>query len=425
MNNNKSTIAFFRSMGRLLLIPAALLALVACGGSSSSSSGGSSGGGAAGLSEWPQSQRGEDPPPAPEEFAPIITNLSALSEALPRDVATRLFDPVAFGYTINDISDPVIVEHMVRASIAQSQDGSRLEHAYHWYGHPEENANVALVPVEFNNRYGTRLHGEIVLPRQGQVPPSAGPFPVIVALQGLNTNTAMYRWWHRLFADAGYVVFAFDFSGQGRSDDAGESDPDSNLHDAQDAIAYLFGASPVAAVLDADRLGVIGHSMGAAAALRVQEQEAEGAAEPNPVRVRAVVAAAPVFESVAASPVPVMIQTGDHDGPIAPLPFVNPAVVRPLFDALSGDRAFIVAEAASHAQHTNYPLLPSSTWGREIAANYSLAWMNYYLKADALAMFTLFSGHPHLSYLHDSVVRVGSQEQVFRGNGLAPSEGEF
>ena len=409
---------------RGLVVPLLILSLVACGGSSSSSNSGSAGSGSS-LRAWPASQPGEDPPAAPEELAPLITNLSLLSAALPRDVAARLFDPVALGYTINDISDPVIVEHMVRSTLAQGQDGSRIEHAYHWYGHPYENPNVALVPVEFNNRYGTRLHGEIVLPKQGLVPPTQGPFPVIVALQGLNTNTAMYRWWHRLFADNGYVVFAFDFSGQGRSDDAGESDPDNNLHDAQDAIRYLFEDSPVAAALDADRLGVIGHSMGAAAALRVQEQEAADAAEPNPVRVRAVVAAAPVFESVTASPIPVMIQTGDHDGPIAPLPFVNPAVVRPLYDSLSSDRAFIVAEAASHAQHTNYPLLPTSTWGREIAANYSLAWMEYYLNNNTQALLTLLGGHPHLSYLHDSLVRIGDSEQSYRGNGLAPSGDEL
>jgi len=99
--------------------------------------------------------------------------------------------------------------------------------------------------------------------------------------------------------------------------------------------------------------------------------------------------------------------------------------VRPLYDSLSSDRAFIVAEAASHAQHTNYPLLPTSTWGREIAANYSLAWMEYYLNNNTQALLTLLGGHPHLSYLHDSLVRIGDSEQSYRGNGLAPSGDEL
>lgn len=389
--------------------------------SACSSPEGGTGSNASGLSAWPEFQAGQEPPPLPEEFAPLVAGSDDLFSQLPTEVAVRLFDPAAFGYTLNDVTDPVIVEHMLRSTFAQLQDGSRLEHAYHWYGHPYENTAVAMIPVEFTNRYGTRLHGEIVLPYAGAGSPQDGPFPVIIALQGLNTNTAMYRWWHRLFADNGYLVFAFDFSGQGRSDDEVEGDPGSNLHEAQDAMAYLFESSPVASVLNADQVGVIGHSMGAAAVLRVQEQEAADAAEPNPVRIRAGVAAAPVFESVSGNPIPIMIQTGDHDGPIAPIPFVNPAVVRPLYDSLAGDRAFVVAEAASHGQHTNYPLIPTATWGREIAANYSLAWMNYHLLGDQSALAVLQNGHPHLSYLHDSAIRLNGVESFYRGNGPLPS----
>lgn len=411
-----------RIMLHLVGLMALAAVLTACNGGNGSGQTGTS---SRALQQWPASQPGEDPPPAPEEFAPIVSNADALAGALPSEVAVRLFDPLAFGYTINDISDPLIVEHMVRATIAQLQDGSRLEHAYHWYGHPHENAAVALIPVEFENRYGTRLYGEIVLPGQAAIPPADGPFPVILALQGLNTNIAMYRWWHRLFADNGYLVFAFDFSGQGHSDNEADGDPGNNLHDAQDALRYLFEDSSVATVLDRERVGVIGHSMGAAAALRVQEQAGADAPEPNPVPVKAAVAAAPVFESVATSPIPVMIQTGDHDGPIAPLPFINPAVVRPLYDSLEGDRAFIVAEAASHGQHTNYPLIPTSTWGREIAADYSLAWMNYHLRGDTAALEILEGGHPHLSFLHDSLTRINGVEMIYRGDGPLPDPAEL
>jgi pimeloyl-ACP methyl ester carboxylesterase len=406
---------------RLYLLVLLSALLMACGGYSSPNSAAT----ASGLASWPVSQQGENPPPVPEQFEPIVTNGDELASMLPSNVATRLFDPVAFGYTINDISDPVVVEHMVRSTFAQLQDGSRPQHAYHWYGHPDENAGVALIPVEFYNRYGTKLYGEIVLPYAATGSPKEGPFPVIIALEGLNTNIAMYRWWHRLFADNGYMVFAFDFSGQGHSDDEAEGDPGNNLHDAQDAMTYLFEQSSVASVLNAEQVGVIGHSMGAAAVLRVQEQEASNAIEPNPVRIKAAVAAAPVGESVSASPIPIMIQTGDHDGPIAPLPFINPAVVRPLYDSFENDRAFIVAEASSHGQHTNYPFLPTATWGRDIAATYSLAWMNYYLRGDVSALSVLEGGHPHLSFLHDSATRINALEEVYRGNGLAPDPAEF
>tara|TARA_R110002167_G_scaffold92403_1_gene248184 strand:+ start:8682 stop:9938 length:1257 start_codon:yes stop_codon:yes gene_type:complete len=411
---------------RLVCVILASAILAACGGSSNSGSSNAGGAAEAGsLASWPVSQQGENPPPAPEQFEPIVSNGDELASMLPANIANRLFDPVAFGYTINDISDPIIVEHMVRSTFAQLQDGSRLQHAYHWYGHPYENAEVALIPVEFLNRYGTKLYGEIVLPYAAKGSPKEGPFPVIFALQGLNTNVGMYRWWHRLFADNGYMVFAFDFSGQGHSDDEVEGDPGNNLHDAQDAMNYLFKQSSVASVLNAEQVGVIGHSMGAGAVLRVQEQEAANATEPNPVRIKAGVAAAPVGESVSASPIPIMIQTGDHDGPIVPIPFANPAVVRPLYDSLASDRAFIVAEASSHGQHTNYPLIPTATWGREIAASYSLAWMNYYLRGDTSALAILEGGHPHLSYLHDSATRINGLEKNYRGNGVVPNPAEF
>lgn len=383
----------------LLFLP---FALTGCDGGSDSAAGAS-------LARWPTSQSGESPPPAPAAIEAVIDQLDALVALLPRDAAVALFDPVAFGVTVRDLSDPKLVAFQVRATLAQLQDGSRIEHAYHGYGHPDVNDAVALVPVEFANRYGTRLYGEIVLPARGEIPPQSGPFPVILALQGLNTNVAMYRWWHRVFADAGYLVFAFDFSGQGRSDDETAGDPGNNVEDAQDALDWLFAASPVRDALDTGRVGVIGHSMGAITTLALQ------AVEP---RIRAAVAAAPISEDsapFAANPVPVMIQTGDHDGPIAPIPFANPQVVRPVYEKLEQDRAFIIADAASHAQHTNYPLLPTSTWGHAIAGDYSLAWMDYHLRGDASALAVLRTAHPRLSWLWDSEVRIGSETAVLRG----------
>lgn len=401
----------------LLVSLACALLLAACNDGAAIQTiadGGSGGGGSAGLKTWPAAQGGEGPPPAPAEIEAIITDADALAAMLPADAVARLFDPVAFGVTVGELGDPALMAFMVRATLAQLQDGSRLEQTYHWYGHPAENERVALLPVQFQNRHGTPLYGEIVLPKRGTVPPTEGPFPVILALEGLNTNVAMYRWWHRTFADAGYLVFAFDFSGQGHSDDAIEGDPDDNVQDAQDALTWLLADSPVASVLDRRRVGVIGHSMGAITTLALQ------AVEP---RIHAAVAAAPISESSSPferNPIPVMIQTGDHDGPIAPIPFVNPQVVRPVYEKLEGDRAFIVAEASSHAQHTNYPLLPTARWGQEIAGQYSLAWMDWHLRRDPAALPLLTTAHPHLSYLWDSELRLGDVTTVLRGAGPSP-----
>ena len=74
-----------------------------------------------------------------------------------------------------------------------------------------------------------------------------------------------------------------------------------------------------------------------------------------------------------------------------------------------------MANAASHAQHTNYPLLPTSTWGREIAAQYSLAWMDFYLRGQQDALKVLNTAHPRLSYLWDSEVVIRQKQTVLRG----------
>ena len=397
-----------------LLTLAACCAVSACGGGNDSNSRDGAATATSTLKAWPASQPGENPPPAPAEIEAVITQLDVLAQMLPREAATSLFDNIAFGVTVRDLTDPELVSFQVRATLAQLQDGSRLQHVYHWYGRPDVNAAVALVPVYFKNRYGTQLYGEIVLPKRGGIAPGAGPFPVILALEGLNTNVAMYRWWHQVFADAGYLVFAFDFSGQGHSDDEGAGDPGDNVQEAQDALTYLLEESPVKDALDKTRVGVIGHSQGAIATMALQ------AVEP---RLKAAVAAAPISEQSSpfdSNPIPVMIQTGDHDGPILPIPFANPAVVRMVYDKLTQDRAFIVTEASSHAQHTNYPLLPTASWGLEVAGLYSLAWMDYYLRNDPSALTRLTTAHPHLSYLWDSEVQIGSQVTTMAGAGPGP-----
>lgn len=381
--------------------------LSACGGGESSNA-------ADAGDAWPAYGPAQEPPAAPPEVEAAITQLDALAALLPREAVSALFDPVAFGVTVRDLSDPDLVAFQVRATLAQLQGACRVDSPYHCFGHPDYNDQVALVPVEFSNRYGTRLYGEIVLPNRGLTAPADGPYPVILALQGLATNTGVYRWWHQRFADAGYLVFAFDFSGQGASDNEGDNDPGNNIEEAQDALTWLFAESPVRAALDRSRVGVIGHSQGAITALGLQ------AVEP---RIHAVVAGAPISEQSAAfdvNPVPVMIQTGDHDGPVAPIPFANPAVVRGVYDRLTQDRAFIVADAATHAQHTNYPLLPTSTWGLEIAGRYSVAWMNLHLRGDAAALDVLRAADPHLSWLWDSEVQVAGETTVMRGAPALP-----
>ena len=98
-------------------------ALAACGGGADNT-----------LTQWPASQGGENPPPAPAPIEAVITNADALHDLLPADAVAKLFDPVAFGTTIRDVTDPVLVAFTVRATLAQLTDGSRPNAVYNWYG---------------------------------------------------------------------------------------------------------------------------------------------------------------------------------------------------------------------------------------------------------------------------------------------------
>lgn len=366
------------------------------------------------LSAWPPTRPVDTPPPLPAELRPLLDLSAPLLDSVAFDLLAEGTDPIAFGFTFAEIGDSEVLEFQLAAMAAQRDDASRKEHAYHWYGHPHYNDQVAMVPVRFTNDAGLMLYGEILLPYRGNLPPTAGPFPVILALQGINTNLSMYRWWHMTFADAGYLVLAIDYSGQGHSEGTDDDRDAYRVSDASRALSWLLEESPVKDAIDADRLGVVGHSLGAITTLELQAVDD---------RFRAAVAAAPIHESASSfetADIPIMIQTGDHDGPVAPVPFMNPVVTRTVYDKLQADRAMIVAEAASHAQHTNYPALPSPTWGREIAAIYSLAWMDYYLREDTSALSALLTAHPHLSSLHTSDVEIDGSTHVLRAGSFGP-----
>jgi pimeloyl-ACP methyl ester carboxylesterase len=397
------------SLARAGLAMLLAVGLVACGGSS----GGSGVSDRFATSVWPATTPVEGPPPLPAEFRPLLDLSAQALDALILQQFVDLTNPIAFGQTFAETKDQRVREFQLAAMIAQGNDGSRFGHPFHWYGHPDFNDQAAIVPVHFASANGEEtLYGEILLPRRGAVPPRVGAFPVIVALEGLQGNIGMYRWWHVLFADAGYIVLAFDFTGQGMSTGSDDDTEATRVADTSRALDYLLQESPVRNFINTQQIGLIGHSMGAITTLEVQDRDP---------RFRAAIAAAPISEDssdFAYSAIPIMLQTGDHDGPIAPIPFVNPQVVRPVYDKLESDKALIVAEAASHAQHTNYPIVPTPTWSREIAGIYSLAWMDYYLRGDVAALPLLRASHPHLSSLHGSEVLIGGQRTVLRTGTL-------
>lgn len=85
-----------------------------------------------GLKSWPAYQSGEYPPAAPAEVEAVIASMDNAAGELPLDVITQLADPLTFGVTTGDMTDPSLVAFHIRASVAQLNDGSRPRQN-HWF----------------------------------------------------------------------------------------------------------------------------------------------------------------------------------------------------------------------------------------------------------------------------------------------------
>src|SRR3954454_16748496 len=115
------------------------------------------------------------------------------------------------------------------------------------------------------------------------MPPSTvsrpkGGYPGVVITDGsVQAFEELYFWAAEDLASAGYMVMTYDVQGQGDSDLAGEDCPgactgvpyqqDFNFYQgAEDSLSYFLSAkNPYAPDLDKGRVGIAGHSLGAAA----------------------------------------------------------------------------------------------------------------------------------------------------------------
>lgn len=108
--------------------------------------------------------------------------------------------------------------------------------------------------VEFSAD-GSRLHGEILIPE------GDGPFPGVVMCHGMaSDHRAMSPSAQRLVR-RGVAVLTFDFRGHGKS----EGTLDSGLYRDVIAAVERLRRHPI---IDTDRTGLVGHSMGALAAIQ-------------------------------------------------------------------------------------------------------------------------------------------------------------
>ncbi len=287
-----------------------------------------------------------------------------------------------------------------------------------------------VIPVNFYDQDGARLSGRVWAPRQraeGQT------FPAVVIINGsVQAPETLYWWAAKMLVENGYLAMTFDPRGQGRSDSQtpdGERGTNVNSvvfrRNLIDAIDFLYSSpqapyvhnlpgspgyegdggeaattpfNPVHALLDRDRLGIAGHSLGATGVSVVQgEQPWPGTAmADNPVDVLVAwdnLSLSGSLDGVDVVPrVPAMGQSGDYF--LAPTPYTEP----PDPDGkragflnwqASGVPAMQVnVRGGAHYEWSLLPGFPATSWeaggdggwGNPMARHYTLAWFDRWLK---------------------------------------------
>ncbi|MBI3456937.1 MAG: alpha/beta fold hydrolase [Candidatus Rokubacteria bacterium] len=183
--------------------------------------------------------------------------------------------------------------------------------------------------VSFKNSRGFRLAGRLLVPASG------GPHPCAVFAHGWQSgkDSPRNRGAAEALRAAGFAAFLFDFTGHGESEGTREEGtPIQHVDDLGAALDILETLEEV----DASRIGVVGASSGAAAALLRAAEDA---------RIRALVLRSGNPEGAGAAAgrvtVPTLLVVGEHDGPTRG---ANEA----LLARLGGSRRLEVVAGADH-----------------------------------------------------------------------------
>ena len=305
-----------------------------------------------------------------------------------------------------------------RGGITTLVPGSRAADAFRtierWVGA----GRGTVTPVSFRSRNGSTLRGHVFEPPASVPTPAAG-FPGVVITDGsVQGYEELYYWAAEDLASNGYVVMTYDVQGQGDSDALGEDCPgacsgvpfqqDYNFYQgAEDSLGFFLSPdNPARDRIDADRVGLAGHSLGAAAVSEVGQCD---------TRVKAIVAwdnlrspascdraEIPAENRAASVPrVPALGMSNDYGFWVQPTQTPPDAAAKlDGFDGLTAaglDTAEIVLRGATHLEYTYIPVvLPASRLGERIASYYTLAWFDRYLKGDPTAFdrltATVFDG---------------------------------
>ena len=281
--------------------------------------------------------------------------------------------------------------------------------------------SARVEPFTFINRNGAHIEGHV------WTKPARKPKrrPGIVLQTGsVQAPEGWYLWAAQVLANHGYTVLTFDVQGQGRSDAFGTHDQhfsdgfpaqdvDHFVEDLEDALDFFHATpaqpwvpptahaaaraakradavdefNPLHAWFDSTRLGIVGHSLGAQSVSKVQGTDP---------RVDAVVAWDGLHGEHAPR-VPALGMSADYG--LVPYPNVRDPQPDAKLDGFSAWRAKglpaaeIVVRGGTHFEwsYSPGPALAASLRGIDMAAWYTTAWFDRYVKGSEKAEKRLFT----------------------------------
>lgn len=281
--------------------------------------------------------------------------------------------------------------------------------------------NIKNINITFESENYT-LYGQIFYPSE------SGLYPGIVFCEGLAGYSEAYNWIPKALAEQGYVALFFDFPGQGRSEgifgNRSISIPFLNFYlrfsaflepcfhyfrgdfviVTMDAITYLTNESPVRNLVDSEKLGLIGHSLGSVIVTETAAQDS---------RVKTVVALS-VGNNLLIDKinVPIQFQGGGLDIPIVGLPII---LLR-CYSKANTPKELIMIKHGTHIGFTSAfgKLCLCPRWQKEICLKYVTGWFDYFLKNKSEAYDNITNGGDHLSKILRSRYNFGYGEHILK-----------
>ncbi|WP_425457111.1 alpha/beta hydrolase family protein [Amycolatopsis cihanbeyliensis] len=185
---------------------------------------------------------------------------------------------------------------------------------------------------------------------------SEGTFGAVAISPGFIESQSAISWYGERLASQGFVVFTIDTNGI-------FDFPDPRGDQLLAALDHLTARSPVADRIDADRLGVLGHSMGGGGSLSAVDERPE---------LQAAIPLAPwhLNQNWSDVDVPTMIIGGETD-------FIAPvgSHAEPFYDSLpsSLDKAYLEMKGKGHFV-TNSP--------NTVIAKFAISWLKRFIDND-------------------------------------------